>query len=792
MHPTATQQIATAVRATFKEQRSSSLEIWFLPEESFEHHNWGNILANLQVFANPYAEYLTEVRSRYTDLTYKNIGALDPESRPDRATPSTSFFFGGEHRTVTLIASAAEEAVIIPDPFSAWQPKDDDLETYGIPADGTLKGHYLVHYLEPQIASGVPDAGQAIARITRDLTNRFHFAEQKFINAGVSIEQRIQAALESDDTDRVQCLEDNKEGKCLEAFVATAAEPIYHLLEGPSAKAATYLADQPPSLKRAATAEALDLDLRRRDGEDDLVWYQRLSTWVRDNAEMAVADGGSHRGPEFPAVALPARIPTWLSTVCILVDKTLRPSGQFHKFLNGLFTPGYYDKETKTQAPATIAVPNYPGIEVNLYHSPDDTTARTKRNAITNINARAEAVNEALFPGLARAYLEEEFDGKVKGLVERLKETPCGYAFVTGGPGSGKTTTAMNLVAAIVSGGVGETRQHQPKPTVAVGSEPVTSDKPESVASDKPESTGWMDDDNDDTFSEASFCSAVSYLAVGLGSDQLEQEHITSAHSFDVCDDTTMPSDYRALPTESGPNLECGLYALMKSMQHQMPDGASTLNSVDDLWSLVDSPEYTQMMAISQGSGSSNMSVDELACVLKLWSEREGSIPLQLAIVVDGNPPISMPIFASPIQDRFKQAYKNKVLAPPMVHYTPPLPPPPEDPEIKSARLQAIMRDDLVEHYHRPSFKMFRSQKSYMMSDKEIGDLIEQIVKDAHEQIHVPEPARERHTSAYAVLMEHPFAEKPLGPALHGLDIGQLTENQGNQITFNIKDQATS
>ncbi|KAF4443433.1 hypothetical protein FACUT_1357 [Fusarium acutatum] len=39
--------------------------------------------------------------------------------------------------------------------------------------------------------------------------------------------------------------------------------------------------------------------------------------------------------------------------------------------------------------------------------------------------------------------------------------------------------------------------------------------------------------------------------------------------------------------------------------------------------------------------------------------------------------------------------------------------------------------------------------------------------------------------------MQHPFAEKPLGPALHGLDIGQLTENQNNETTFSMKAQAT-
>ncbi|KAG5806889.1 hypothetical protein H9Q74_010178 [Fusarium xylarioides] len=124
-----------------------------------------------------------------------------------------------------------------------------------------------------------------------------------------------------------------------------------------------------------------------------------------------------------------------------------------------------------------------------------------------------------------------------------------------------------------------------------------------------------------------------------------------------------------------------------------------------------------------------------------------------------------------------------------------PLPFPLQDPLIRAADLMALMRDDLVEHCRRPSFKILRSQKSYMMNDKEIGDHIVQIVKDTYKQIHVPSPARKRRMSASAVtsavIMQHPFAEKPLGPALHELDIGQLKENRDNKIAFNIKDQAT-
>ncbi|QKD54527.2 uncharacterized protein FOBCDRAFT_118018, partial [Fusarium oxysporum Fo47] len=216
------------------------------------------------------------------------------------------------------------------------------------------------------------------------------------------------------------------------------------------------------------------------------VWYKRLSTWVRDNATMAVSEVRSDRGPE--QVNWP---PGFSKPYLDFQMSTLRPSGKFHTFLNSLFNAGYYNKETKSYIPSTIAIEGYTGVEVNLYHRPDDTTTRTECNTITEINARAKAVTGTVvgsfwnyshnfhhaeplmlsfhvrFPGLARAYLNGEFEGECERLVESLKETPHGYAFVTGGPGSGKTTTAMQLVAAIVSGGVGEIREHEPKPSSA-------------------------------------------------------------------------------------------------------------------------------------------------------------------------------------------------------------------------------------------------------------------------------------------------------------------------------------
>ncbi|CVL11370.1 hypothetical protein FPRO06_05553 [Fusarium proliferatum] len=51
-------------------------------------------------------------------------------------------------------------------------------------------------------------------------------------------------------------------------------------------------------------------------------------------------------------------------------------------------------------------------------------------------------------PCLSRAYKEGELDDEVAHLVEMLRGLPAGYAFYTGGPGSGKTTTVLKSVRA--------------------------------------------------------------------------------------------------------------------------------------------------------------------------------------------------------------------------------------------------------------------------------------------------------------------------------------------------------
>ncbi|KAJ4143668.1 hypothetical protein NW765_000816 [Fusarium oxysporum] len=91
-----------------------------------------------------------------------------------------------------------------------------------------------------------------------------------------------------------------------------------------------------------------------------------------------------------------------------------------------------------------------------MYTMPDASTVMIECDTVThNFQKEPAKVNfHENFLGLARAYKECEFDGEVARLVETLQDVPAGYAFCTGGLGSGKTTTVHNIVKAILFGTV--------------------------------------------------------------------------------------------------------------------------------------------------------------------------------------------------------------------------------------------------------------------------------------------------------------------------------------------------
>ncbi|KAH7272445.1 hypothetical protein B0J15DRAFT_543058 [Fusarium solani] len=113
-HPETTRQIVSAVRSRLHAAEQMSLCVWFYAEDSFQKH-WWKLLGEMRTLCPPYAKYLTEVRTDYSDLTYNNLGVLQDDDRPAKPVSTVTVSHNDEHRTVTLIADAAGEQQMVDD-----------------------------------------------------------------------------------------------------------------------------------------------------------------------------------------------------------------------------------------------------------------------------------------------------------------------------------------------------------------------------------------------------------------------------------------------------------------------------------------------------------------------------------------------------------------------------------------------------------------------------------------------------------------------------------------------------
>ncbi|RKK20005.1 hypothetical protein BFJ65_g6713 [Fusarium oxysporum f. sp. cepae] len=367
------------------------------------------------------------------------------------------------------------------------------------------------------------------------------------------------ARKKEDDDDRVADLEASIDQQCVRSFITHAARPNYRLTATPSAAASAEFAGKPPSTGALSTGTESNIALYYVATARQTNWPPGL---VKPHVDLKTG------------------------------RYTVRPVGSLRNFLNRLFITGYYDKQLKQYVRGSIAIPDYTGVGINMYTMPDVSTVMIECDTVTLMNSRAESRNLTLaapfwnyshnfkkepakvnfhenFLGLARAYKECEFDGEVARLVETLQDVPAGYAFCTGGLGSGKTTTVHNIVKAILFGTV------------------------ENIDISDPDAEQW----------ETSEAPA----------DAIPQ--------------------YEVVPTPSGANLECGMYAIVKSMSHQLPDHAP---SIDDLRDLLNGPEMTERMAPLFDIGQSNLTTDQIAAVLQLWGDQRG-IVLRLNVIVEGD-----------------------------------------------------------------------------------------------------------------------------------------------------------
>ncbi|KIL96251.1 hypothetical protein FAVG1_00995 [Fusarium avenaceum] len=420
-HPEAMRRIVSNVRGLLAESDTTSLAVWIYPEQTF-NDNWSDIL---------------------NDLTA--------------------------------------------------EAKETDLDVYGITGDGIFRHHWVVIHLDKDFATSVPDIGHScvfflrvshrerelpnvalsatqVSKIVKSMVWRFKLAETKSSNILLSMEKEAEAARSNDDETKAQYLEGLIDQKSENSFIQIAGQSIFELLRFPSSKSVTHLPKDAPSVQRAHTASLLALKLRQNEGEYDPAWFSRIQAWVTKSASTTRIMSVIGRGLEYQATRIPLPTGTQanLAIFSVVTGRqtnwppglvkppvlskipTIKPSRKLHYALNNMFKPGYYDKEEgKFVLKAECR-------SITLMKSPSESGDQTRATSFfqwsDNFQARPVVYNFLQrFPGLARAFDAGEFNEEVSFLVEALKAVPYGWAFVTGGPGSGKTTSAMSLVRAIIS-----------------------------------------------------------------------------------------------------------------------------------------------------------------------------------------------------------------------------------------------------------------------------------------------------------------------------------------------------
>ncbi|SCN67021.1 uncharacterized protein FFB20_02444 [Fusarium fujikuroi] len=518
-HPQTLCSVADDVLGRLVLPSVASIRLWFFPEKTF-HDTWWTALENIDRYVQPYTEILHKVRTNYADLSYGNFEMADL-AHPEKPVPSTNVFVDAEHQTVSVMGGAIEEivladelaeklwesnlqAVVIKDPYTTWESKDDDLQVYGIAADKQPLRWYFIVDLSNGVADMFPDvdipfkvyirteydartmpsngfSAEQVHHVTNELLRNFRLAETKGEMAESRCQQDIDKAAEKGYEAREERLTEKLQTIRNDVFKAFAASFLYGILPQPSAEAIAEHARKPLNVQLAATAQHLAEALRQRDDENDIDWGNRVRVFVRENGPGRSTQGISGYGEAFTAIVrdLP---PGTAANIGLLEVKTANQSnwpiglkkppvklslphvtikGPLHEFLSNIWVP-------VKDAPASTT---YKTVTFKAWFKPDDTSIKAECAAVTEINSLGENAisknfwtwaqcfgeNKNLhnwlvqYPALGRQVEAHEYTGERHDVLSRLDRVPFGYAAITGPPGSGKTSLAEDIVLSVIS-----------------------------------------------------------------------------------------------------------------------------------------------------------------------------------------------------------------------------------------------------------------------------------------------------------------------------------------------------
>lgn len=403
------------------------------------------------------------------------------------------------------------QIMVIRDPFSNWVASPTDLDEYGIVADGQPRRWYLaINFADNEIASYFPSIGSMckfhlpdivtksrplptsefhhdeIAEITRDLFRLLTAAEtmRKALHVFLATRPRNLAA---EANPILRCSKKSKPTRFDSHYMyeANAAEILHNYVRVPSREVVEQYAEAPADVQRVQTAFMLAARLRQLPGESEFDFSERLAAWVEENDVEPVEETRSEQGEAWDARRIPlppgtrARLalfsvhtPTqafwpmrFTKPPCICKLPAHDVVGPLPKYLRDITT--VINAGSQATAIPTIK------IRGHISYENDDKTVRIESDAVAGMNSiSGETIASKFwthtldfraevpmlnwldsFPQLRQDIEDGCFKGEHKAAAERLENAPA-YMFISGGPGSGKSTFATRLARSVITSDV--------------------------------------------------------------------------------------------------------------------------------------------------------------------------------------------------------------------------------------------------------------------------------------------------------------------------------------------------
>ncbi|CAM1503750.1 Fc.00g013410.m01.CDS01 [Cosmosporella sp. VM-42] len=493
LHTAETQTLAKQLRESIQEAMAGkdglvSFGNLFPSYDGWEAH-WSP-LEHGNVLEHPYASFAAYARQgQLNDVDYRNVNIAEAD-RPEKPTPAVAAFLSNDHRTAALISSAADEVY-----YELWKATVCEVsvfQTFAYPVAGTEwtgsaeafgiepTGQPLSYILGLEMGarrSQMPDVGTKV-KMELKITYATHAAPSKELSPRdiVNISQEVQSAiaLVNAKADNAATNKQAELAKRMDEDDEPDEEddiPTYrtkHYNAGLKRELARYL----PSDSLAVTGAELDL----KEGETPADQIIRIQDYVQKEGlpENPAPDGGAILWPAVrleqpPGVTADyafflAQVPRQQNWPPIYEKPPLIPRTELPKLQkdSNITMGDWFQKITEGNM-----------LESSFVWNENAMTALHECRAVWALNnVKTDSLIDrwwrytlafqeqdkpddvdllARFPGLLKRHALGKYVGGTEQVIGALQKAPAGKMFITGCPGSGKSSFGVEICDAVMA-----------------------------------------------------------------------------------------------------------------------------------------------------------------------------------------------------------------------------------------------------------------------------------------------------------------------------------------------------